>query len=175
MAEPLAYTRYQHAIESLRLMSKGNGFHYDYGDIVENSEAIWAEENDTRRPEVHVRWVGMRPIDDLTGNEQAAGRHRRYDVYRVSATVKDDGGKHTRKGQRVHADWHKALLSLDATLTSTALPGGLNRNRGDGRTTTYDGGIPEDGIVPVHEDGGFVMAVDFIIRSDHLTGDMGSQ
>lgn len=170
MPDPIIVDYAEDAIKAVGKMSKANGFHYDYAEDIREGVAGWELEGDWERPGIFFEWIGEQPQDANTGAETAAGRHRRYWVGAFSVSVRstERGVTHWQKAQRVVADFHKALLAVDSTL-------GLNRNRGSGRTTTYDPGAVE--WVPVTEGrltkGGDVR-FPFVIRYDHLTADMGS-
>lgn len=169
--EPLIVGWVEDAIKALGKMSRANGFHYDYAEGVVEGVAVWDVEKDFQRPALHLEWLGEQPQDPNTGAETAAGRSRRYTLWVVSVSVKSDesGVTHWQKGQRMVADIHKALLSTDTAL-------GLNRNRGNGRVTTYDPAAVEwDPQTKGHLTVGGDLRFPFVIRSDHVTGDLGTQ
>lgn len=172
MADPILISLRDNVVTSLEVMGTGTGFNLDYREVIRGSQAAWDSEKDFARPAVHVRWDGALPGDARTGVQDAAsgsaGRQRHYERFLVSAAIKAADGDTEARCWRFRADVERALI-----LTSAAL--GLNRNRGVTRSTTFE--EPEIEWAPIIEGGtviGGVFGAVYVVRWDHVAGDMGT-
>lgn len=152
-------------VDALETMSRANGFYHDCGGVVQDSIAGF-DEGDVERPRTHILWQGTSDRDPLTGNQDAGNRNRRYELFQLSAHAQARDGDHSGRGNDIYADWERALLGVDSDL-------GLNRNRGDGRTTTFLLS-PEWQPDLERQSGGVIFTV-CVIRHDNVTGTQETQ
>lgn len=147
-------------------MKVGNGYWYDYGRVMWDGRASW--ENDPglpMNPEVCFWWDGSQPEDGgIAGGETATRRTRQLEAVWVEVAAQSHGGLPVGEVMvRMRQDIHKAMME--------------DRCRAGTRIVTFDSGTVEleygkpDPKVPLFGK----IAIKFLIRYDHITGNMGAQ
>ena len=152
-----------HLLDSLALMSRANGYHYDYAPTVIGS-AAWPNEGDTARPAPHLEWTGT--IAQGGGSDETAtNRFRRDEGWSVSFVVQSPDGDHERMAARIRADVHMALMGGTPS----------RRTRGEARVNTFDLSTTwSPGGRGAEQEGG-ILDLGYATRGDHVAGDMSSQ
>jgi hypothetical protein len=151
-------------VTALEGMSEDAGYHHDYGPVATGGAvATWDRSAEKRRNTVYVAWIG--PVgqgDSQYGFEMPAGRSRPMDVWRISVAFRYEDDPELWAA-RFRADVHAALMGGDRTL---GVAGTLVTDTGEGEWVPARDG---DRVV------GGSMAVAYIIRWDHRTGDMATR
>lgn len=163
-SEPRLLALRDDLVSTLAAMSRAEGCWYDYGVVVSGAAADWEAEKDYQQPRRFLMWDGEVEQDPRHGGEAIAGgapnRFRHYERFIVSLAIKD--GDPEKAAWRMRSDHHKALI-------------GSNRHRSGTRVNTFDVGTLWE---PFYEGGapiGGVLALVYVVRWDHVTGDMTTQ
>ena len=141
-------------------ISKANGYWLDYGDVVAGAVADWDAEKDFERPRIFIAYDGEESGDAIVGAETATMRFRRHERFMVTVAVKDNDPEWLL--QRIRADLHKAFIDEDGRFLT------------NGRGAIFEAGSdwlawPDVGV-PI----GGALAVTYVVRWEHVSGDMSS-
>jgi len=158
-SEPILTSLHDDLIDTLKTMSRANGYWYDYGDVLEGV-AAGREATDAEVPNVYVLYAGTLPTNAETGNEAATHRFRHNERFEISVFLDDE--KVQRKAYRVRSDIHKALITTSG------------RNRGVSRCNTFDAGCVFEAIDEGGEIRAGVLTVLYNVRWQHTSGDMST-
>lgn len=157
--EPILTSLHDDLIDTLKEMSRANGYWYDYGDVLEGV-AAGREATDAEVPNLYVLYAGTLPTNAEVGNESATRRFRHTERYEISVFLEDE--KVQRKAYRVRSDIHKALMPS------------TSRARGRTLANTFDAGCVFEPIDEGGEIRAGVLTVLYNVRWQHATGDMSS-
>lgn len=166
MARNRIYAIREDIATHLRGMDVGEGYTYDYGPVILGSDPALDRIQDPERPPLFVNWRGEVEQDQIAGGEMATARNRRFSIFSVTVPVRetihttDEGDPdHEAKAWEIEKDIHRALISGDS------------RARGSGgRMTTYHQhtGWEASSV-------GGLLELSFVVRWDHVSGDMTTE
>jgi hypothetical protein len=157
--EPILTSLADDLIDTLKTMSRANGYWYDYGEIIEGISA-GREATDAEVPNVYVAYEGTLPSNAETGNESATRRFRHTERYTISVFIEDE--KVQRKAYRVRSDVHKALMPA------------ASRARGRTLANTFDAGCVFELADEAGEARAGLLTLFYNVRWQHASGDMST-
>ena len=147
--------------ESLALMSRANGYHYDYAPTTRGVADFHAE-SDYTVPSPFLEWGGTVQEGGRT-DEQATARYRHNEAWMISFSIRSPDLDHEAMAARVRSDVHTALMGL------------ARRTRGEARVNTFDVGTSWSAGDQGGKQVGGILGLSYVTRWDHTTGDMSSQ
>ena len=165
MADPLYLTIRDDILTRLRAMSQANGYELDYGEVVFGVRMHGHADADYDRPDVGVRWLGELLQDPISGGERATSTTGRYPQFEVSVPVRDDRvGDHEARAWKIQQDIEKAMIESNSV-----------RQRGLNRCTTFPGQPEWLDVDEAGESEGGLLLVVYVVRFDHVTGDLSTE
>lgn len=148
-------------VDALAGMSRAEGYQLDYGPVRTGGvDAAFDDASDPKwRPPVFVVWDGETEQDAVAGGEMATGRIRHFSVFSVVVPIVSEDKDHDARAWQAEQDIHRALIYGDS------------RARGSsGRSTTWHQKTNWAG----NDNGGLLECV-FVVRWDHVSGDMTTE
>ncbi len=161
-SEPRWVAARDSVVEDLGLMSRANGYWYDYAEVTSGT-ASFADEPDYAVPSPFYEWLGTIEERVGLGDESATTRCRHNEGFLITFSIKSLDGDHERMAARVRMDVHTALM------------GSTRRNRGMARVNTFDVSTAWSAGDEGGKQGGGILALTYVVRIDHTTGDMATQ